>query len=126
MHNNTVFADNSGVGMMTNDPTWDWHLQVTVCHVTVMSTVSVFMTMAVAATATVAVAVIVTVSVTVVVALALALAATVLGLAPCRTSTTMPRFSPAGTEPTTTKSSARFPTRRATRGPPTHTTQPPR
>ena len=25
--NNTVGADNSGIGLMTNDPTWDWHLQ---------------------------------------------------------------------------------------------------
>ena len=27
MHNNTVGVDNSGIGLMTNDPTWDWHLQ---------------------------------------------------------------------------------------------------
>jgi len=27
LHNNTVGADNSGIGLMTNDPTWDWHLQ---------------------------------------------------------------------------------------------------
>ena len=27
LHNNTVGKNNSGIGLMTNDPTWDWHLQ---------------------------------------------------------------------------------------------------
>eukprot|EP00035_Acanthoeca_spectabilis_P005522 m.114701 g.114701 ORF g.114701 m.114701 type:complete len:329 (-) comp13060_c0_seq7:492-1478(-) len=27
IHNNSVGSDNTGIGIMTNDPTWDWHLQ---------------------------------------------------------------------------------------------------
>jgi choloylglycine hydrolase len=27
LHNNSVGRDNTGIGVMTNDPTWDWHLQ---------------------------------------------------------------------------------------------------
>lgn len=27
VHNNTVGKENTGIGLMANDPTWDWHLQ---------------------------------------------------------------------------------------------------